>query len=98
MTTPFPIIEKPEAEARQAVVNDERTVLANAAKRLTSEYVWITTKAKIRADAIEILIRTPVTEVEKMRDAQALVRAIDMLDRHFTEIAAGAPQASAKRI
>lgn len=56
---------------------------ALAMERVLSEPVFQDAVAEIRAEALELLITTQATDADAIREAQALVKALDALTGKF---------------
>ncbi len=53
------------------------------AERLRAEPTFQAAVVMVRKQALETLVTTDPTDIDKMRDAQAMVRAIDQLATHI---------------
>lgn len=89
MATYFPT---PEVKRELDAAPKESEILADAAKRMMREDVYVRARDGIRAHYLELLARADPMEPEKIIQLQSTIRAIDGLDGELLKFALSAPR------
>jgi hypothetical protein len=87
----------PEVKRELDAAPKESEILADAAKRMMREDVYVRAKDGIRAHYLELLAQADPTDAQQITQLQSTIRAIDGLDSELLKFALSAPR-SPKRV
>lgn len=90
-------VDMPQPKVEVAKIEEQRgmrdaEVLADAAKRIMREDVYIRATQGLRSNYLDQLAKADPTDTTVIMQLQATIRAIDGLDRELEKFAQGAPR------